>query len=264
MADQGPNFSFFPAFDFKSFLSQIQRGAVPGYAYKQRHFFCLEASSTYFSTFWSANTPSSYNFLTTPQTLRISSTNSADTALGTGARTVLITGLNANYDVITEIITLNGQVGVTTANIYFRINDLECQTYGTDKRNRGDIYLGSGTITGSGSNTNPQGFILAGAVVSEVGVYTVPRGYALVSFDFELSVSAGKEASFRSQIRPNANAPFRARGGRNVFEKNTETFEITTAVIYETSDIELQVIANSGDTKVGADMQTALVDVKFL
>jgi hypothetical protein len=48
--------------------------------------------------------------------MTVSSSSASDTSAGTGARTVLITGLNANYAVISESVTMNGQTAVTTTN----------------------------------------------------------------------------------------------------------------------------------------------------
>lgn len=263
MATFGPNNDYFPSFDFKSFLYQIQRGAVPGYIYLQRHAFTHEASSSFFSPIWSVTPARSYPYLTTAQTLTVSSTSVDDTVAGTGARTVRVDGLDANYDLLSETVTLNGQTGVTTVNSFLRINNLTCATFGTDNRNRGDIYIGYGVLS-AGKNDTPLHLINAGALVSEVGVFTVPRGFTLVSFDYDGAVSAGKEASIRAYFRTDASSPFQVRGGTSIFEKHTDLFETTTAVFYELADIELQALANSGNTKISVNVQTAIIDNKFV
>lgn len=263
MANIFPSQYNFPSSDFKNDLYNIQRGVVPGYTYKQRHAYSSEVSATFFSCMWNIAPPTTYNFLLASQTLQISSTNANDTAAGTGARTVLIEGLDSNYDQISETISLNGTAGVTTANSYFRINSLTTQTYGTDKRNRGDIYLGSGVII-AGVNSIPHSLIVAGANISEIGVLTVPRGYTFILYDYNVAVSAGKEATLRARVRTSPSSPFTYGGGTSVFEKRTDTFETTLSIIPEQNDIEVLAIANSANTKVVLDLQTALVDNKFL
>ena len=54
--------------------------------------------------------------------MKVSSDNANDTAAGTGARTVYVKGLNADHDVISEIVSLNGQTAVLTTNSYLHIN----------------------------------------------------------------------------------------------------------------------------------------------
>lgn len=260
----GPDMNFFDSSDLKSFIYQIQRGAVQGYTYMQMHMYSSELSGTYYSTVWSANTPSLYRFLSASQTLQISSTDVNDTAAGTGGRTVFISGLNSNYDVVTEVITLNGKTPVTTVNSYFRINSMKVQDTGSDLRNRGDIFLGSGVVDANGNNSNPQSYITPGGMLAVVGIFTVPRGYAFIMFDFQMSASAIKEPTSRIRTRPNATAPFNYVGGRNLFEKNTESFEVTTLTLYEKADLEVLGRGIGPNTKMGADIQSAIVDVKFL
>lgn len=249
--------------DFREFLYSIQRGQVIGYTYMTFHGFCTEASTTFFNTIWSAHAPSKYNFLAAAQVLQLSSTNANDTAAGTGARTVLIIGLDANYDQISEVVTLNGTTAVNTVNSYLRINRMDCQTYGTDRRNRGDIYLGSGVVT-AGSNSIPHGYIIRGSEISEVGVFTVPRGFSLLTFDLNSSVTAGKEISYRTLFRPSASDPFQFKTWTNIFEKNIGAFEITTSTFSEMTDIDAQCIAISPNASVGLDVQAALVDNKYM
>ena len=56
----------------------------------------------------------------TAAALNVVSTNANDTAAGTGARTVRVTGLDANWNEISEIVTLNGLTPVQTVNSYLR------------------------------------------------------------------------------------------------------------------------------------------------
>jgi hypothetical protein len=69
--------------------------------------------------------------------MTISSSNAGTNAV------VSIVGLGAGYVEQTELITLNGQTPVTTANSYLRINGMSALT-GTVADS---IYLGTGTVT---------------------------------------------------------------------------------------------------------------------
>ena len=90
---------------------------------------------------------------------------------GTNA-VVSIVGLGADYVEKTELITLDGQTPVTTANSYLRINGMSALT-GTVA---GSIYLGSGTVT-SGVPATVYARIINGNNRTEMGLYTVPAGH---------------------------------------------------------------------------------------
>lgn len=79
--------------------------------------------------------------------MTVSSGSANDTSAGTGARTVLVSGLDATYAAISETIILNGQTAVTTVNSYFRVNTLTVQTVGSGASNAGVIYIGTGIVT---------------------------------------------------------------------------------------------------------------------
>ena len=108
--------------------------------------------------------------------MTVSSSNANDTSAGTGARTVLINGLDANYAVISEAVTLNGQTAVTTTNSFLRINSMLVATAGTGLANAGIIYIGTGTVT-SGVPATIYNVISAGFNNTTSSQYTVPAGY---------------------------------------------------------------------------------------
>lgn len=63
--------------------------------------------------------------------LSIVSTSANDTAGSSGAVTVLLRGLDASWNLITETINLNGLTPVITANNYIRLNDCRVVAAGT-------------------------------------------------------------------------------------------------------------------------------------
>lgn len=113
---------------------------------------------------------------------------------------VLIDGLDANYDEISEVLMLNGQTGRQTSLEYLRINTM---TVLTDSP-QGDIALGTGVAT-AGVPANTYGFIHAGDNITSAAVYTVPAGYTLrlASGSISSGGSSGSQtttAKFRSLI----------------------------------------------------------------
>ena len=61
-----------------------------------------------------------YVWPTSASTMTISSADANDTSAGTGAQTVTINGLDANYAEISETVTMDGQIAATTTNSYLR------------------------------------------------------------------------------------------------------------------------------------------------
>lgn len=102
--------------------------------------------------------------------MEVVSTSATDTVAGTGARTVLINGLNAAYVEISEVVALNGLTPVVLANQYLRINVCAVLTSGTNGVNAGDLSIrdaGAGTV---------RDILPAGSGISKKAAYTVPAG----------------------------------------------------------------------------------------
>jgi hypothetical protein len=109
----------------------------------------------------------SYAWLTGNTQLQVVSDNAADTAAGTGARTVLIVGLNAAGAVLTEVVSLNGITPVNTVNLYYRVNGFQCVTAGSAGTNVGMVRVQQ--LGGT-----PTSIIPGGYGRSQTGVYTIP------------------------------------------------------------------------------------------
>ena len=109
-------------------------------------------------------------------TLTVSSSNANDTSAGTGARTVIIYGLDNDHNEISETVTMNGQTAVTTSKSYTHINSMTVATVGSGKSNAGIIYIGSGTVT-TGVPAVTFNIIYTGYNNSTTAAYTIPAGY---------------------------------------------------------------------------------------
>ena len=108
--------------------------------------------------------------------MKVSSSNAADASAGTGARTVLIQGLDASFNEISETVTMNGQTAVTTTNSYLRINYATVATAGSGQSAAGDIYIGTGTVT-AGVPATVYDLIKFNYNDTVTGHYTIPAGY---------------------------------------------------------------------------------------
>jgi hypothetical protein len=113
---------------------------------------------------------------TTASVLKISSSSASDTALGTGARTVTIVGLDGSYNQVSETVILAGQTAVNTTNSYLYVNQFYVATVGSGGANAGDINAGTGVVT-AGVPAVLYDMIAVGYNNRTTGHYCVPAGY---------------------------------------------------------------------------------------
>jgi hypothetical protein len=116
-----------------------------------------------------------YVFPPSATVMQVSSTSANDTSAGTGARTVLVSGLDADYLPITETVTLSGQTQVATVAQFLRIHGIVTATAGSLGQNAGDVYVGTGAAVGG---VPPAVYSRArpGWNASQQIQYTVPAG----------------------------------------------------------------------------------------
>ena len=116
-----------------------------------------------------------------PEILRsvsVSSSHGGDNPDGVGAHEILLEGLDSNYDMIGENITMNGQTPVPSLYEYRAINSIEVTDAGTQTYSSGDVYAGIGTVT-SGVPATPYHVMMGSYGRSENLCFTVPRNHTL-------------------------------------------------------------------------------------
>ena len=129
-----------------------------------------------------------------PTVMKISSSSADDDATGTGARTVLIEGVNGTGGLVSETVILDGQTEVNTVNSYDAIERMTVLTVGSGGKNAGIIYAGTGTVT-AGVPAVPYSAMGIGENVSLVGHWTCPTGYTgyIVEGKFTVGPTAGNQ-----------------------------------------------------------------------
>ena len=108
--------------------------------------------------------------------MKVSSDNANDTANGTGARTVYVQGLDADHNVISETVTMNGQTAVLTTQSFLHINQCYVATAGSLNSAAGSIYFGTGVVT-AGVPATVYDLIQYDYNARITGSYTIPAGY---------------------------------------------------------------------------------------
>jgi len=186
--------------------------------------------------------------------LDISSANANDTSAGTGARTLLVEGLDSSYDEQSETITMNGTSTVQTVNTYLRFRKAVNVTAGTTLTNEGLI-----TIT---HNTSAlvMGNIIVGKGSTESSVFTIPNGKTAFVLGAFFGNSGGQTVVITLKVRPQNEAEFVG----NTIEIGNTPFNlglsVTPRVILEKTDIKLSAETQTGNSSVSGTLQMILVD----
>jgi hypothetical protein len=115
-----------------------------------------------------------YTYLTSAEQLKIYSDDAADTAAGTGARSVIVEGVDINFNEISEEKTLNGVTPVTTLNSYYRVNRAYVKQAGTGEVNAGLILIRNN------ADSNTLARIEIGRGQTQMAIWTVPAGHTLL------------------------------------------------------------------------------------
>ena len=121
------------------------------------------------------------------------SASTADTSAGTGARTVEIQGLDGDYNLKTETVTMNGQSAVTTTATFIRVFRMRVATAGTGETNAGNITASISSSDVARINADEGQTLMA--------VYTVPAGKTAYLVKFQGSLSKNQEANFQLRAK---------------------------------------------------------------
>lgn len=226
------------------FELQVARGQIEGHKTLFKFGANPDCNGS-LETVWSQG--GIYSYPAAAIQMKVSSSSTDDAALGTGARTVFIYGLDANYNEITEVVTLNGQTEVLTVNSYLRVSRAYVVTAGSGETAAGDIYVGTGVVT-AGVPATVYAVISLGDNQTTMAVWTVPAKHTLYVHRGFFSAASNNVAQFVL-----GKFMIRTQGGvfRNAADLTVNSnavgydFEIPLA-IPEKTDIEARVIAISG------------------
>ena len=202
-----------------------------------------------------------YVWLDSAVTMFVSSTSADDNGTGTGARTILIQGLDEDYNEIEETITLNGQTQVATQLSYLRIYRSFVTLAGSDEGTNGVIYIGSSGATGGVPNTTVYASVSIGNQ-TQIAAYTVPAGYTLYidEINFTAAVSqAQKLVHCKFNSRDYESNVFRTR-----FVQVLQSNQLIQSFKYpqgfaEKTDLECRVSTDTSNTAIGASFQGVLI-----
>jgi len=243
------------------FELQVSRGQIPGHYFVHK-FGYNSVIGTDTETVWAQG--GLYVYPTTASTMYISSSSTADTSAGTGARTATVSGLDANFDEISETVSLNGQTGVQLngALNWYRVNRVVVNTAGSGGANAGVLYVGTEATPTGGVPVNKYATVAIGDNQTLMCLWTVPRGYTayLHQKDVSASSSAGKFAIFSLLARPDGGV-FNIKD-RVVLANNSTAISYWNPIPFtEKTDVEIRAQADSAGGTITA---SATLDVTYI
>ena len=148
-----------------SFGAQVAEGLLPGVTAIRKIGHNLAVPSTY-ETVWCNS--SVYSYLTTADNVDIVSDSVEDKVDGTGARSIYINGLDADYNEQNETIVPTGTVAAVSTKKYIRIFTMKIILVGSGGINAGNITLAD--VTGS----KTLAYLEEGEGRSLAALFTVP------------------------------------------------------------------------------------------
>ena len=172
------------------------------------HKFGKQTSlSTTSQLIWSRNT--AYTYLASSSSLIIASDRDTDQTSGaTGAFTVEVQGVNQNFSLTTETVTLKGFTGVTTTNDFRRVFRAKVLTAGTNGYNNGRITMlpdvAANTFTAAGVPTSTANVICQVDSTTNQTLfagYTVPDGRTAYVTDINMSTHISKNVLIDMYVR---------------------------------------------------------------
>ena len=175
------------------------------------------------------------------------STSASDTM------TIVISGLNADYEAIAEIVQINGTTPVTTTNSFYRINSATILS----GSNVGDI-----TVSEGGTE---YAHIEATLGTTQACIYTVPANHSLYIFRISLTsgtVNSNKYITYRNRIDSSSGRILRV--AEATFQQNMQTFDRQIPFrIAPKSDFQVEAKSSSGTNELSIFVEALLMKDKY-
>jgi hypothetical protein len=184
-----------------------------------------------------------YVFPTSAQTMNLVSSNNADTA------TILISGLDSGYNIISETLVLTGTTVAPTVNSYLRILNMSVSV-GSATNPAGTVTLKN---TAGTPNTITYAQINTGVGATQMSVYTVPAGYTFYLSRIDASTSLnGNNAAYVNYRNKNVSSAgvvtYRAQAA---FTQNYRIQRVMALPFPEKTDIQFQCSTSTSTAVVG-------------
>jgi hypothetical protein len=198
-------------------------------------------------------------YLTAAATMKLSCANVNDTALGSGTQSVKFSGVDGNYNLVSETLPTAGQTEVGGSQPFLRVFRVEQMSNGTkDGLNAGIIYVGTGTVV-TGKPAVVHGLISAGDGQSFMGFYTVPAGEDAYIIHMDVESSIAKEIEVKLYTREFGGV-FKSKDIFSFRADNVDQKYWMPLVFPEKTDLELRGKADGGGGNISGAIHMLLIN----
>lgn len=223
----------------------IARGLVLNTYYEHKFGAVPAMSVATTGTVWDVNdTIYPWSAWDTAGVLTIPAVNASD-----NGATVNVTGLDANYDVISEDFVVSSS-GTTTGTKTFKRAYRAFFTDGASNVGNINIQRGGTTIAR----------ISAGKAQTLMAIYTVPNGYTAYLSKGTMSIEAGGDASGNMYVRYPGQSSFRIGHSFEIGEGSQYTYDFTVPLaIPAKSDIDVRCSMRTNNSRASAAFDMILI-----
>lgn len=243
------------------FYFDVASGKVAGYSSVNK--FGHNPSATSGDDVWGGGGVYAF-YPTSAQAMEVYSTDADDTLAGTGARTLMVFGLNETWHEVSETINLSGTTHVNLQNTYRRMFRAIVLTAGTTETNEGNLIV-EAQVGGVDAI-----YINALDGQTQHAIYTIPKGKSGYFIKGYVGLADddknGEIAEFQWQARPNngVTGAWQVKGemGLNNIGSSHWQYEygVPAGAIPEKTDIRIRVIESTTALGVVGGFDLVLVD----
>lgn len=226
------------------FELQVARGQIPGHSFKHKIGEVPAMSQNQTGTVWDVNdTVYPWSTFDTAGTLTVDRADAAD-----ADKNVLIEGLDADYNPLTETVTLTNATGNATTNAFKRVFEVSM--------NGASVNVDAITVK-KGATTVAS--IVATIGQSLMGIYTIPAGFTGYLTQGVMTIQSGADATGTFFVRAFGDRfrighRFEVSGGGEYRYEFTIPFQAP-----EKTDIDVRASVRTNNARVTAAYDIVLV-----
>jgi len=197
-----------------------------------------------------------FSYLSTPTAIEVLSASVNDAAEGTGARTLTVFSLDADYNFQTETVTLNGETPVALVKPVLRVWRATVDTTGSAGTAAATLTI---RVGGAGAT---QAVILNGTEQSNqtlTTLFTVPDGYYGLLCCMFSGCEKGDDAEVNFQVRP-FGGTFSTKFRQVVYQSTAVNSLVFPILVPPRADIRVRGKAGSGSIHLFVGYEVLLVD----
>lgn len=226
----------------EDFDLQVARGQIPGHSTVNVYGYQPAVAQTFIPIWENATT---YTFPPAATTMNLAGT-AGDTAQ------ITINGLDTDYLMISEVVTLNGATPVSTTKSFLRVNSMQV-TVGSATNPAGVVTLKDPT------NTTIYAQINTGVGRTQAAIFTVPAGYTyfLSRIDVNTSLNGSNFATYQNRTSNPAGVVTLTQ--QAPFAINYHTQRVMPRPFVEKTDIQLMAKVNATTGAVSISQEGYLI-----